>query len=131
MKENQRSGMDNQQDMQNDQLRGNTMNETIRDVSGDRNETLRDADMGSGRSYDYGTQGSEETDNLRSDAGDMGGGQGVGGGRSRENVAGTADMKDEQITGAGRDVRRRQGSGQNLAPKLGTTGSHFDGQNSI
>jgi len=126
MKENQRnrSGM-NEQNTQNEPMR-NTENENRRDVGQERsNESLRDAEQGSGRSYDYGTQGSEQTE---------GGSANVGGSRqsgNRETMAGTADMKDDQVMGRGRDIRRQAGSGSGLAPKTGVTGSDFDGQNSI
>lgn len=125
MNDNQRPRSESsEQNVEQDQLRNPTTNEVIREVSGDRgeNETLRDAEQGSGRSYDYGTPGSEQagSNNLN-----------VGRNSSHETMHGTADMSSDQELGSGRDVRRSQGSGQNLAPKLGVTGSDFDGQNSI
>jgi hypothetical protein len=132
MNENQRnqSGSE-QQNTEQDQLRNPTTNEVIREVGQDRgeNETLRDAEQGSGRSYDYGTQGSEQAGSNNEQASNNN--MNTGRNSSRETMAGTTDMSHDQEMGSGRDVRRTQGSGQNLAPKLGTTGSDFDGQNSI
>jgi hypothetical protein len=41
---------------------------------------------------------------------------------------GTADMGDQTSGGAGANRGRRRGSGSNLRPKKGTTGSDYDGQ---
>ncbi len=126
MKENKRSER-NERNMENQPLRETGSNESIREVGQERREqdNLREADKGSGRSYDYGTPGSERTESDRSN---------VSTERqqaSRETVAGTADMKNNQATGRGRDVKRQAGSGSGLSPKMNVTGSDFDGQNSI
>ena len=128
MKENKRNRSEsNERNVENDQLRDTRSNEPIREVGQDRseNETLREADKGSGRSYDYGTQGSEQTDSGRGN---------VSTGRersSRETMHGTSDMSHDQELGRGRDIRRQAGSGSGLAPKSSVTGSDFEGQNSI
>lgn len=124
MKENQRNTSGNEQrNTEQDPMR-NQQNDSTRQVgqSGE-NETLRDAEQGSGRSYDYGTQGSEQTEQTSGTTGNRS--------TSRETMHGTADMKDEMVPGRGREMRRESGSGSGLAPKMGTTGSDFDGQNSI
>jgi len=129
MKENKRNRSErNERGVENDSLRDTRQNEPIREVGQDRseNETLRQADKGSGRSYDYGTPGSNEAGSERGNVSTGRGRQST----SRETLHGTADMNHEQELGRGRDVRR-QSSGQNLAPKTGVTGSDFDGQNSI
>jgi hypothetical protein len=121
MDKNQRN--ENERTSEQDQLRGNTMNETIRNVGNmdEKNETLRDAEQGSGRSYDYGTEGSDMSDTSRrnSDAGQQ---------NASASRGGTSDMDDESIAGAGRDTRTQRGSG--LTTKRSITGSDFDGQNS-
>lgn len=134
MKENQRNRSErNERNVEQDQLRNPTTNESMREVKQDRsqhdsgqNESLRDAEKGSGRSYDYGTEGSDQAGSERGN---------VSTGRSqkasRDTMAGTSDMSHDQEIGKGRDIRRSQDSGQNLAPKTGVSGSDFDGQNSI
>ena len=124
MKENQRNRSGNEQrNTEQDPMR-NQQNDSTREVGQNReSDNLRDADLGSGRSYDYGTQGSEQTENTSGTSGNRS--------SSRETMHGTADMKDEQVPGRGREMRRESGSGSGLAPKMGTTGSDFDGQNSI
>ena len=129
MKENKRNRSEsNERNVENDQLRNTGSNENSKNVRQDRSQSdnLREADKGSGRSYDYGTQGSEETEGQRGNAS-----TGRSQQSSRETMAGTSDMSHDQEIGKGRDNRRSQGSGQNLAPKMGTTGSDFDGQNAI
>ena len=124
MKENQMNrGGNEQRNTEQDQMR-NQQNDSMQNVGQNReNESLRDSDLGSGRSYDYGTQGSEQTEQTSGTTGNRS--------TSRETMHGTADMKDEQVPGRGREMRRESGSGSGLAPKMGTTGSDFDGQNSI
>lgn len=128
MKENQRNQRDMDQRSNEQENMRNPQQDRTREVGQNReqNESLRDAEQGSGRSYDYGTQGSEQTENTSS-----GSSLNSGTGR-RESVAGTTDMRDEQALGRSRNNSRRQpGSGSGLAPKTGTTGSDYDGQNSI
>ncbi len=131
MKENKRSER-NERNLENQPLRQSDSNESIREVGQQRREhdNLREADKGSGRSYDYGTPGSERTESERteSDRSNISTGRQQA---SRETVAGTADMKNNQATGRGRDLKRQAGSGSGLSPKMNVTGSDFDGQNSI
>jgi hypothetical protein len=42
---------------------------------------------------------------------------------------GITDMDNQTIRGAGSGSGHSTGSGSHLAPKMGTTGSDFDGQN--
>ncbi len=126
MKENKRNDKHNEQKRaEEDQLRDKTMNETIRDVNNDRdieqNETLRNAEQGSGRSYDYGAEGS---DNQRKRGGLNYDQQDTSGTRG-----GTVDMDDQTVSGAGRATPGATGTGSGLAPKTGVTGSDYDGQN--
>jgi hypothetical protein len=128
MKENKRNRSESNERSEQDQLRNTQSGESTREVRQDRSQSdnLREADKGSGRSYDYGTPGSQE---AGSDRGNVSTGRSQR--SSRENMAGTSDMSHDQEIGKGRDVRRSQDSSQNLAPKSSVTGSDFDGQNSI
>jgi hypothetical protein len=92
-----------------DQLRENTMNETIREVSGDTE--LNDTGTGSG-DKDL-TRGVNYTPNDSS---------GVRSG-------GTTDMDDQTAGGAGLNTDVRKGSGSHLKTKDGISGSDYDGQN--
>ena len=129
MKENKRNRSEsNERNEQQESLRNTQSGESTREVRQDRSQSdnLREADKGSGRSYDYGTPGSKESGSERSNVS-----SGRSQGSSRENMAGTSDMSHDQEIGKGRDVRRSQASDQNLAPKSSVTGSDFDGQNAI
>ena len=104
---------------QDDQLRGNTMNETIREVNGDADidlNSIREGDSESAGSA--GMTGADLTGGTDWSPNDA----------SAVRSGGKADMDDQSARGAGLDSGNR-GAGSNLAPKTGLTGSDFDGQN--
>lgn len=114
---------DEQRHIDDDQLRMNTTNETIREASGDPDTNLNnlkddvDTEFGDSPRSDDAidlTQGVHYTPNDAS---------GVRSG-------GTVDMDDQTSGGAGLDSGTRRGAGSNLTPKKGITGSDYDGQNS-
>ncbi len=109
---------DNQQD---DQLRGNTMNETIREVNGDA-----DIDLNSVR--EQGREAGGNTGSGLSGADLTGGSSWSPNDASAVRSGGTTDMDDQTARGAGLDSGN-SGAGSNMAPKTGVTGSDFDGQN--
>lgn len=123
MEKNQRkSGNDrmDQQDQTRDQ-QSNTNNESMNKASNMREELKREQDStGSGRSYDYGTQGSSEED-LNRDLGRNSNQQNVSNpvstppGKGNDNMPGRSDS--------------RAGSGSGMTTKQSVTGSDFDGQN--
>ena len=113
MEENRNVNRNNEmrQDADNDRLRGNTMNESIREASSDRQSMDRDrmsedssSDMASGVGYN---------------PNDM----------SATRSGGTTDMDDQTSGGAGLNSGERLGSGSNLTTRRTITGSDFDGQN--
>ncbi|HEY0041603.1 MAG TPA: hypothetical protein VGB71_13105 [Flavisolibacter sp.] len=107
-----------------DQLRPNTMNEAIREVSGNP-----DADLSKiGASAHHG-------DNSRlSDSEDLQGSDTTRGISNNPNDAsavrsgGTTDMDDQTSGGAGLAAGERMGSGSNITTRRTITGSDFDGQ---
>ncbi|RYZ22821.1 MAG: hypothetical protein EOO10_21455 [Chitinophagaceae bacterium] len=108
-----------------DQLRPNTMNEAIREVSGNP-----DADLSK-----LGGSGRENIDSdLRSDSGSYSGSDastGVGynpNDMSAVRSGGTTDMDDQTAGGAGLNSGERKGAGSNLTTRRTVTGSDFDGQ---
>jgi hypothetical protein len=121
MEQNQRnSGNDrmDQQDSRNQQ--DNWNNESMNTASGMRDQMERQQDdMGSGRSYDYGTEGSSE-ENLNQDLGRNSNQQNVSNpistpGTGNDNMPGSSDS--------------RAGTGSGMTTKQNITGSDFDGQN--
>jgi hypothetical protein len=128
MEKNQRN-----EDMRNERRRSSeqdqsrqSTNENRREVRQDRdmeqNESLRDADQGSGRSYDYGTEGSDmDTNSTRRT--DHTSHQNLS-----SNTGGTVDMGPNSLTGSNNRTSRA-GTGSGLNTKRGVTGSDFDGQN--
>lgn len=109
MKENKNRNHEHLHDEDDGQLRDNTMNETIRKVSGDTD--LNDARTTS-EDIDS-TQGVSYTPNDSS---------GVKSG-------GITDMDDQTAGGAGLNTGARKGLGSHLKTKDSISGSDFDGQN--
>jgi hypothetical protein len=116
-----RSGNDRieQQDRtRNEQDNGN--NESMNTSSNMREELKREQDSsGSGRSYDYGTQGSSEED-VNQDLGRNSNQQNVSNpistpGTGNDNMPGRSDS--------------RAGAGSGITTKQSITGNDFDGQN--
>jgi hypothetical protein len=118
---NNRSGNErmDQQDQTRDQQR-NWNNESMNTASNMREELQREQDSsGSGRSYDYGSQGSSEED-TNQDLGRNSNQQNVSNpintpGKGNDNMPGRSDS--------------RAGSGSGMTTKQSITGSDFDGQN--
>jgi len=105
----------NQRNQQND-----WNNESQNTASGLRNDMQQEQDSaGSGRSYDYGTEGSSEEDQN----------QQLGRNSNQQNVSNPVNTP-----GTGNDNMpgrsdSRTGSGSGLTTKQSITGSDFDGQN--
>ena len=116
---------DDQRNNDEDQLRMNTTNETIREANGDPDMNLNDlkADDEIDSVYDTRSEDPHHTDKTQGINYNPNDASGVRSG-------GTVDMDDQTTGGAGLDTGTRRGSGSNLTPKMGTTGSDFDGQNS-
>jgi hypothetical protein len=116
-----RSGNDrmDQQDQTRDQ-QSNWNNESMNTASNMREELQREQDSsGSGRSYDYGSQGSTEED-MNQDLGRNSNQQNVSNpintpGTGSDNMPGRSDS--------------RAGAGSGMTTKQSITGSDFDGQN--
>ena len=106
------------------QLRMNTTNETIREVSGDPDLDLNDLkDDNADRDYDSPSRDRSGNNITRGVSYDPNDASGIRSG-------GISDMDDQTTRGAGLNTGTRSGSGSNLTPKMGTTGSDYDGQNS-
>ena len=115
---------DEQRNSEEEQLRMNTTNETIREASGD-------PDMDLNELKDNETENDYEGRSRASDNSDIT--QGVSynpNDASAVRSGGVSDMDDQTTGGAGLNTGTRKGSGSNLTPKMGTTGSDYDGQNS-
>ena len=128
MEENKNLNRDNvekRMDDNDEQLRPNTMNEAIREVSGNP-----DADLskigGSGRQ--------RMNDDRMDDSDDLPGSATTRGVNYNPNdmsatrSGGTTDMDDQVAGGAGLNAGERSGSGSNLTTRRTVTGSDFDGQ---
>lgn len=108
----------------NDQLRPNTMNEAIREVSGNP-----DADLSK-----IGTSGSQENRGQSTSHEELHGSNVTLGVSNNPNdmsatrSGGTTDMDDQAMGGAGLANGERLGSGSNITTKRNVTGSDFDGQ---
>jgi len=106
-----------------DQLRGNTMNEAIREASGNPDADLsqisnRGSVSGDSRSSrDEDLHGSDMTQGTSYSPNDMSG----------VRSGGTVDMDDQTAGGAGLSTDERRGA--HVTTKHGVTGSDFDGQN--
>lgn len=121
MENKQQSGndrMDQQENMRNQQ--DNQNNESMNTASGLRDELKQEQDgAGSGRSYDYGTEGSTEEDTN----------QQLGRNSNQQNVSNPVNTP-----GTGNDNMpgrsdSRAGAGSGMTTKQNITGSDYDGQN--
>ncbi|HEY0059354.1 MAG TPA: hypothetical protein VGB56_09470 [Flavisolibacter sp.] len=122
MNDNNRIPGNNDADnLEDDQLRGNTMNETIREVNGDA-----DIDINSVR--EQGSEGAGNTGSGMTGADLTGGSDWSPNDASAVRSGGTTDMDDQTARGAG-TLAGDRAAGSNMAPKTGVTGSDFDGQN--
>ena len=125
MENNQRNSSSNtgNERTQQDQMReqkNDWNNESQNTSSGMRNEMSREQDeSGSGRSYDYGTEGSSEEDMN----------QQLGRNSNQQNISNplnTPGIGNDNMPGRSDS---RVGTGSGLTTKQNTTGSDYDGQN--
>lgn len=122
MQENRNMNNANDNRSDDDQLRPNTMNETIREASGDPDADLTQlgsrttGQSGSGNMDDV--HGSDQTMGVSNNPNDA----------SAVRSGGTTDMDDQTAGGAGLAAGERLGSGTNITTKRNVTGSDFDGQ---
>ena len=128
MEENRNLNRDNEQrrhEDNDDQLRPNTMNEAIREASGNADADLSQIG-GSGR-QNMDRSGMSDTDNRSGS--DYRSGLGYNpNDMSAMRSGGLTDMDDQTAGGAGLSAGERLGSGSNLTTKRNVTGSDFDGQ---
>jgi hypothetical protein len=126
MDENRTNNLDDDQlNADQDKLRSSTMNEMIREVNGDPDlnlNELKDTDEAAGNA-DAGLSSNRDHSSLAE--GMTWNPNDASGVRS----GGITDMDNQTIRGAGSGSGHSTGSGSHLAPKMGTTGSDFDGQN--
>ena len=104
-----------------------TMNEMIRDVQGGPDTDLNALREDASGNREQLNQGSDAYLGDRSDLS-----EGVNynpNDASMQRSGGISDMDNQTSGGAGENTGGRLGSGSNLAPKRGVTGSDFDGQN--
>ncbi|HEX2535461.1 MAG TPA: hypothetical protein VHK69_17075 [Chitinophagaceae bacterium] len=105
-------------------LGSQTTNEVIRAANGDPDMDLNDirpdqsGDLGTGRTGAVGDYGMDTTQGMSYNPNDTSG----------VRSGGITDMDDQTAGGAGANTGARQGLGSHLMPKMGTTGSDFDGQ---
>ena len=116
---------DDQRDVDQDKLRGNTMNETIREASGDPDMNLnniREERTGYDDTDDVDLRNAGNTDETKGMSYNPNDASGVRSG-------GITDMDDQTAGGAGLNTGARKGLGSDLNTKKGISGSDFDGQN--
>src|SRR5829696_2023587 len=101
-----------------DQLRPNTMNEAIREVSGNPEADLSKISSASRPSGSEDLQGSDQTQGMSFNPNDASG----------VRSGGTTDLDDQTAGGAGLSAGERLGSGTNITTRRSVTGSDFDGQ---
>ena len=102
----------------------NTTNETIREASGDPDMDLNELKDNEAESdYERRSRASDNNDITQGVSYNPNDAPGVRSG-------GVSDMDDQTTGGAGLNTGTRKGSGSNLTPKTGVTGSDYDGQNS-
>jgi len=119
MNEHQSLDRNEDRDQDDDQLRGATMNETIREVNGDPDmdlNNIRDIDDDIARQSRMGEGSSTGVEGTGKISGATGG-----------RTSGAPDMDDQTAGGLGLNRDSRESSG-NITPKTGMTGSDFDGQ---
>ena len=116
---------DDKRDVDQDKLRGNTMNETIREASGDPDMNLnniREERTGYDDTDDVDLRNAGNTDETKGMSYNPNDASGVRSG-------GITDMDDQTAGGAGLNTGARKGLGSDLNTKKGISGSDFDGQN--
>ncbi len=115
--ENKKDSSGQQDQMSNQQ--SSQANESQNTASGMRNEMKKEQDdAGSGRSYDYGTEGSEEDQNQQ-----------LGRNSNQQNVSNpvsTPGTGNDNMPGRSGS---RAGTGSGQTKKQSITGSDYDGQN--
>ena len=118
MNENRNDRMGQGDNMQNEQN-----NESLNTASGLRDQAERQSSSseGSGRSYDYGTEGSSEEE-MNEQLGRNSNQQTI------SNPVNTPGASGSSMPGTGRSDSRA-GTGSGLTTKQNITGSDFDGQN--
>ena len=123
MEQNRNVNRNDETRQDDDQLRSNTMNETIREASGNTDADLsqishRRSSSGDSRSSrDEDLQGSDMTQGTSYSPNDMSG----------VRSGGTVDMDDQTAGGAGLGTGEHRSA--HVTTKQGVTGSDFDGQN--
>lgn len=120
---------DDQTNIDQEKLRSSTMNEIIRETSGNPDMNLndiRDTDEDVNRDHDINAknarraaQNTDITQGMSYNPNDTSG----------VRSGGITDMDDQTAGGAGLNTGARRGSGSHLRPKTGLTGSDYDGQN--
>ena len=121
MKQNESSNNSNDRMQNANNPHSEQGNESLNTASGLRNEMREEQDgTGSGRSYDYGTEGSTEEDLNEQ----------LGRNSNQQNVSNPINTPGAggSPAGTGRSDSRA-GSGSGLTTKQNITGSDFDGQN--
>ncbi len=126
MEQNQRNSGNQNDRMEQDDTMRNQQNErndeSMNTASGLREQTQREQDSsGSGRSYDYGTEGSTEED-MNERLGRNSNQQDI------SNPVNTPGKGGENMPSTGRNDHRT-GMGSGMTTKQSITGSDFDGQN--
>jgi hypothetical protein len=123
MKHNKRKHInDNERLLDDDQLRDNTMNETIREVSGSPDTDLNNLSEGTERGLESDRYSDTSLDRTQGSGYTPNDSSGVRSG-------GITDMDDQTSGGAGLNTGVRQGAGSHLRTKDSITGSDYDGQN--
>ena len=111
-----------QQDTMRDQ-QSERNNESMNTASGLREQSQREQDSaGSGRSYDYGTEGSRTEEDMNEQLGRNSNQQNI------SNPINTPGKGGENMPSVGRNDSRT-GMGSGMTTKQSITGSDFDGQN--
>ena len=128
MEENRnRDRRDENRDANDDQLRPNTMNEAIREASGNPDADLNQLGAESRQDQAAGNGVSPVHDDLTG----IDSTQGVSytpNDASAVRSGGTTDMDDQTAGGAGLADAVKRGAGTNITDKRNVTGSDFDGQ---
>src|SRR5215204_2403195 len=121
MEENKNVRRNDETHHDDDQLRGNTMNEAIREASGNPDADLSQISNseplsgGSRALRDEDLQGSDMTQGMSYNPNDMSG----------VRSGGTTDMDDQKAGGAGLNAGERSGGGSHITTRQGVTGSDF------
>ena len=125
MKKNERNERD-EKNLDNDQLRENTMNESIREARGNSGTDLNNLRDNVTDEYE---SREERQSGAYSDVDQTRGMSYTPNDASAVRSGGTTDMDDQTAGGAGLNNGVRRGAGSNLTTKKGVSGSDFDGQN--